>query len=178
MVNILQFIVYYHLIKISLAPHSSEFLIQLKVIALGEFIPYDEIKIKVKKILGVEDDQSFTESGLLDDLGTTWLVAAGLLLLTLLLLLLGLLKKKLNDKLKMVIEKVKAKLFWNAFIRYTLQTYLKIGFVCIPALAILSTKGATQKISIFANVALLLILPGLYAAILYKKREKMLEEAT
>ena len=60
MVNILQFIVYYHLIKVSLAPHSSEFLVQLKVIALGEFIPYDLIKEKAKALLGVEDDQSFT----------------------------------------------------------------------------------------------------------------------
>ena len=61
MVNILQFIVYYHLIKISLAPHSNEFLVQLKVIALGEFIPTDLIKEKLNEILGIEEDQSLTD---------------------------------------------------------------------------------------------------------------------
>ena len=65
MVNILQFVVYYHLIKVNLAPHANEFLVQLKVIALGEFIPYDLIKEKTKELLGIEEDQSFMESSLL-----------------------------------------------------------------------------------------------------------------
>ena len=61
-----------------------------------------------------------------------------MLLITLLILLLGLLMKKFSTKMKGAIEKVKNKLFWNAFIRYTLQSYLKIGFVSVPALYLFS----------------------------------------
>ena len=42
-VNVLQFIVYIELIKTNLAVHARMFLIQLKSIALGEFIPYEWI---------------------------------------------------------------------------------------------------------------------------------------
>ena len=42
-VNVLQFIVYYALIKVNLAPHSELFLVKLKSIALGEFIPKEWI---------------------------------------------------------------------------------------------------------------------------------------
>ena len=40
-VNVLQFIVFFELIKVNIAPHAKLFLKQLKSIALGEFIPYD-----------------------------------------------------------------------------------------------------------------------------------------
>ena len=38
---------------------------------------------------------------------------------------------------KKVIDKLKEKLFWNAFIRYTLQSYLKLAFANFVALATL-----------------------------------------
>ena len=56
MVNILQFIVYYHIIKASLAAHSRQVLEALKVIALGEFIPYEWIMEKARAVFGLEED--------------------------------------------------------------------------------------------------------------------------
>ena len=48
MFNILQLIVYYNLIKVNLAANAKIFLLKLKNIALGEFIPYDWLTEKVR----------------------------------------------------------------------------------------------------------------------------------
>ena len=74
-------------------------------------------------------------------MGNIFLFGAGLLLVSLILLLLGIFNKKINGKLKEVIEMIKAKLFWNAFIRYSLESYLKIGFVSIPVVVQLSSSS-------------------------------------
>ena len=57
-------------------------------------------------------------------------------------LLISLLAWRLKSKQKCasclkVLDKIKNKLFWNAFIRYSLQSYLKIAFVIFTALATL-----------------------------------------
>ena len=52
-VNTLQFIVFFQFIRVRLGAHASSFLEKLKIIALGEFIPYDLIK---REIRGTLDD--------------------------------------------------------------------------------------------------------------------------
>ena len=128
--NILQFIVYYELIKVNVAAHSQLFLVQLKSIALGEFIPYEWIS------------ENINGAHLIREMGSVILIGVGILITTIVLLLLGLLRK--NKKMNGVILKIKQKLFFNAFIRYSLQSYLKIGFVSIPTLRIISQRSLIE----------------------------------
>ena len=123
-VNILQFIVYFHYIKVRLAAHAKLFLTKLKMIALCEFIEYEQITNKVQEMLSEKFNASFKDSSIMDDMGINFLIGSVLVLFTIIILLLGLLNKKLSASIRNKLEKVKAKLLWNAFIRYSLQSYL------------------------------------------------------
>ena len=157
---------YYHLIKVSLAAHASLFLVKLKTIALGEFIPYDKISNKVSEKLQTDFNPNFSESGFMNEMGSTFIIAACLILLTAVLLLLGLLRKKLNATFTKLIDKVKATLFWNAFIRYSLQAYLQIGFASMPVLIAYSQHSVFKILYASANILMLLTLPVFYSVLL------------
>ena len=172
-VNVLQFIVYIELIKTNLAVHARMFLIQLKSIALGEFIPYEWIS---KKFFGATED--LKETSVANKMGTMFLLGIVILIVTIIVLLCGIFRKKLSVKVVRAVDKLKRKLFWNTFIRYTLQSYLKIAFVSIPSLYILTTKGGFEIVSVMFNILLLLALPIVYTVLLYRKRDTMTTEST
>ena len=96
MVNILQFIVFFYLIKVRLAAHATVFLEQLKTIALGEFVPYDWIKVKAQAMFPDSfnrvDDISFIEKQ-----GSVFIVAIVLILLTAAVLLLNKYNTKFSE---------------------------------------------------------------------------------
>ena len=56
--------------------------------------------------------------------GGPLIIGISLLLILIVLALLTKYNKKLNKKANDLVEKAKKKLIWNAFIRYTLQSYL------------------------------------------------------
>ena len=93
-VNIMQFIVFYHLIKVNLAAHSKIFLTKLKVIALGEFIPYKEIASKTKEYLNLQKESLFNETDIDEELGSTFLAGVALFIITLFLFTVNLLRNK------------------------------------------------------------------------------------
>ena len=117
-VNIMQIIVYYNFIKVRLVAHAELFLTKLKVIALGEFIPSDKIANKINEIFQEKFDVNFEEANSINDLGSTFLIIAGLVFFAIIVTLLGLVGF-LNKKVKFI-SKLKAKLFWNSFIRCSL----------------------------------------------------------
>ena len=137
-VNILQFIVFFHFIKVSIAAHSSVFLSKLKIIALGEFFPYEEITNEVEEKFNIDVDKYF-RSDIIEQLGSTFVMGEGLGFFGLALVMLGLLRKCCNEKIGKTFDKLKEKVFWNAFIRYTLQSYLKLALVSITALKAMSS---------------------------------------
>ena len=53
-------------------------------------------------------------------MGSTFVIGAALILFTAGLVLLGIFQRKFSPKIRNLIEKIKAKLLWNAFIRYSL----------------------------------------------------------
>ena len=85
---------------------------------------------------------------------------------------------KCINGIRQAIEKLKKKLFWNIIIRYSLQSYLTIGFVCIPAMQILSSKRTIEKVYVLSLAVLLILLPLVYGVLLYLKRELMMLEVT
>ena len=118
MVNTLQIIVYFNTVKLNISVQAMIFLDKLRIIALGEFIPYDWLTDYF-----IEQWNVRLES--IDKLGSMAFFIGGLSCATLLLLLIGKVIKKLGYSQKLI-EKIKKKLFWNTFIRSSLQAYIKV----------------------------------------------------
>ena len=118
MVNTLQIIVYFNTVKLNISVQAMIFLDKLRIIALGEFIPYDWLTDYF-----IEQWNVRLES--IDKLGSMAFFIGGLSCATLLFLLIGKVIKKLGYSQKLI-EKIKKKLFWNTFIRSSLQAYIKV----------------------------------------------------
>ena len=128
--------------------------------------------------MGVEEDGKFSDSNLFEELGSTILIVVGLFLLILILLVIRVINKNPSPKMKTAIEKVKTKLFWNAFIRSSLQSYLKIAIIAISALTIISQNTMLKTTTAIVNLIVLLVLPVLYGLLMYRKRKEMTLEET
>ena len=83
----------------------------------------------------------------------------------------------MNSSLKQLIEKVKAKLFWNAFIRYSLESYLKWAFVSLTVLSSIQNRSLIEKVAVIICISILSTLPFIYLTILFRKREMLTQEA-
>ena len=103
----------------NLAAHGRIFLYKLKIIALGEFIPYEWLTQLAKGVA-----YNLKESSMLEEMGTTFLVGVFLIMLTITVAVYQLVSKKCSANIQNVVEKVKKRIFWNAFIRSSLQSYL------------------------------------------------------
>ena len=100
----------------------------LRSLALGEFIPYEWFNAKMKQSLNVEAENSYFESN-----GVMLLAAAVLLMIALLVVGLGYCCKKHIEK----VNSIKRILFWNTFIRYSMQAYLKLAVANFAGLYLL-----------------------------------------
>ena len=89
MVNTLQIIVYFNSVKINLSAEAIVFLDKLRIIALGEFIPYDWLKNYFMNQWNLRIES-------IDKLGSMALFVGALFALTILVLLLGRVIKKLG----------------------------------------------------------------------------------
>ena len=112
LVNTLQIIVYFNKVDVNLSVEAQVFLEKLRIIALGEFIPYDWLKNYIRKQWNINFES-------LDRMGSIAIVILSLAVFSILLILIG----KLVDKLgysKRIIDIAKKKLFWNTFLRTSL----------------------------------------------------------
>ena len=129
--DMLQLIVFYQLIKVSLAPHATLLLSELKSLVLGEFIPFDWLKSKAQEKFPEHYSYNKTDDiSVVEKVGSIVIILAVMILLALPILLC---RKCCNMN---CVNKLKSKLIWNPFIRCSLQAYLQIGFVNIPILLI------------------------------------------
>ena len=116
---------YYYYIKVHLAAHARLFLTKLKIIALGEFIPYDSIALKVKETFEQNFNQDFAETRLEDELGYVFLAGTVLCIVSLSLILITRIFRRRNDSaFGRLVKALEAKLFWSSYIRYSLESYL------------------------------------------------------
>ena len=168
MVNTLQIIVYFNSVKINLSAEAIVFLDKLRIIALGEFIPYDWLK-------NYCIDQWNLSIESIDELGSMALFIGALFALTLIVLFLGKIIKQLGYSQKLI-NLIKQRLFWNTFIRSSLQAYIKVLFVymtMILALEFHSFAASFKSVFIILVVLALIGLPILYTIILWKNRKRL-----
>ena len=174
-VDVLQFIAYFALIKVRLSAPAKLFLEELKTIALGEFIPRDWLKQKAQEILPDHFNRTDDEGTFVQEANII-LVVTGMILITLSMVLLGKYNKMLSETMRKFAEKIKSKLIWNAFIRCSLQVYLQIGFVNIPNISITQSRGIFKTAFARVNLIILMALPVLYGMLLLFLRESMKQE--
>ena len=96
-----------------------------------------------------------------------------LILVIITLLMLGLYKcrNRIGDTANKLIRKMKDVLIWNAFIRYSLQSYLKLAYINIVSILVLTWSSNTKvmaSIGKIVMVALCVLLPLFYMRILLK----------
>ena len=63
---------------------------------------------------------------------------------------------------------MKAKVFWNVGIRYSLQYYLKIAFTSVPILLAYQSESLFETVYSGTAVCILMALPVVYGVILYR----------
>ena len=108
----------------------------------------------------------------IDKLGSMAFFIGGLCCATLLLLLIGKVIKKLGYSQKLI-EKIKKKLFWNTFIRSSLQAYIKVLVVYLTmalALKFSSFSSSLSSIIVILVLSAMILLPIFYTAVLSKNR--------
>ena len=161
MVNTLQIFVYFNKVKINLSVKAMIFLDKLRFIALGEFIPYDWLTSYFIEQWNVKIES-------IDKLGSMAFFIGGIICFTLIVLLVGRIIKKLGYSQK-IIDSIKKRIFWNTFIRSSLQAYIKILFVYLTlasALEYSSFAECFKSIIVILIIFALLVLPNLYILIL------------
>ena len=156
LVNTLQILIFYTDIKSNLAPHAIQVLDILKTVALFQFIPSSWFTDRLKATLTDVDLASIGQDNYIESTGNLLIIGLALGLVTVMVLILTLLCKK-SAQFHKVLDFIKMKLFWNSFIRYSLQSYLKLAFANL----------------IVAQV--MLVLPVVYTLVLLKNRVNLKE---
>ena len=151
--NLLQFLIFMQMWTITFPPTTRIILEQLRSLALLEFIPTESFTRFFKKILGMSEDGDCDEESsetcestdtseesvasqetgidrvgsndLMDNMGAMLAIAFIILCIAVLLCLLKVLGRRCNCLRKTYIA-IKKKLFYNTFLRYILQSTLKL----------------------------------------------------
>ena len=112
-------------------------------------------------------NRNFDDESFIRETGGILLIGIGLVLVTIAVLLLGKCCKVCNAKCIKLVEKIKATLIWNAFIRTSLQGYLQIAFAGLPILLTFSSSNQSQRIYSIVCIMILIALPTIYGILLY-----------
>ena len=92
LLNILQIIMFFYLIKVNLAPHARWFLEEIKVIAFGEFIPYEWLNSKAQEKFPDHFNRT-DETTFIEKAGSVLPIGIALIIVYLIVWLLGRIKK-------------------------------------------------------------------------------------
>lgn len=155
-----------------------------KVIALGEFIPYDWMTDPIKDLLsppeveeiidededideleGEDEDQNEDEdseedaekANVLANMGIM-LVFLGVILVLIILVIVLIRSCKEGTCCHRQAMKLKAKIFWNSILRYILQSYLKTSLSCVFALSAMSFKNSSATTNALISMAMFVVL--------------------
>ena len=86
-----------------------------------------------------------------------------------------------NGKCHTRVSQVKRKVFWNFFLRYTLQSFLKISIAALFAVSMINFTESSASSSINATINIIMVvliafLPLFYAILLNRNRNELEKE--
>ncbi len=166
-VNLLQFLVFMTQWGLNFPLNALAVLKYLKSIALMEFIPTHQITTKISGWLGLD---STDPNNIVSNMGIMLVIAIGLLMVIVALGLASCFVNK-NYKFYKKYQDIKGVLYYNVFIRYLLQSCLKLGIAAGTTLTTTKYSGVTPtKIGTICTSTLILgvilISPLLFGLIL------------
>ena len=164
-------------------PSNAEMAIQaFRVIALGEFIPFEWMTEPLKELTRVEETEDgeaeqgdADKSNVIANMGVMLVILAIFLVVILLIcFIVGTCKK--GSCCHRLGQKLKAKIFWNGLLRYVLQSYLKISMSCLMALSVMKWDELVSSINSGLGLLMLAVLlcqPVLFACIMERNVTKL-----
>jgi hypothetical protein len=165
LVNILQFLVFMSRWKLDYPANTLSVLKFIKTIALMEFMPTGWFTDILSDWFGI---QKGDEQNIVENMGMMLLIGCCLLIAVLLTLVVGLLML-FNFKLYRLFRNLLRKVFYNTFIRYILQSTLKLQIASLTTMTLTEwDKGKMQIIVAGSVVVLLTLMPFVAIAILVK----------
>ena len=112
------------------------------------------------------------EKNIFDQFGSMLVLFLILAIITFLFLIASVILKKLGYSQK-ILKMIKGKLFWNTFLRTSLQSYIKTSFTVFTNLRLLKWAkffDVVKSLGVLTAVPILLTLPPFYAAVLYRNQ--------
>ena len=182
MINMLQFVVFFTDWRVLIPPNASMAIETFRVIALGEFIPYDWLTEPLSEpFQGPDDDTDASRANVLSNMGIMLLFGGVILILALLAVCLVRCCRK-SEKCRALFQKLKNKILWNSVLRFALQSYLKNSMAVLFSLYVMSftSKGDTGILNGLISIVLvlgLIALPIFFAVILHRNRSNLETEA-
>jgi len=183
----LQFIVFTTYWHIQVPAIAEAVIKTLKFVALGEFIPYEGIKSWIGERLGQppanSDEIEAIEatgggsSNFLENLDSLLLFALAIFVVILFVALFSCFKY-INYKVFRTYMLIRNAIFWNVFIRYSLQSYTKMCFATVISLELIkwgSAKLVISNLMAIGTAVALLVLPVIYAYVLHKKKPDLIK---
>ena len=121
-VNVMQFLIYLQLWAITLPANTSKFIDYVAFIARGNFIPKAKIINFFFKLIGIKTNDTDNENSFTRFL---LIIIIGVVVMAVLIAMLAfILNKYPKSRLKGYVVMMVHKLFWNTFLRMTIQIYL------------------------------------------------------
>ena len=147
----------------------------LRMIALGEFIPFHWLTDPIEEKLEMADDQK-----IFSNMGAFFVVIILFSLLTLTIVMLLRCFRR-SSKIKAIVLRLRRKLFWNSLIRTIITGYLKLSFAALASVAVMSWSDAGQSINSLISLVILIGMcqyPLSFGYLLHKKRKDLPKEET
>ena len=170
MINTLQFVVFFEEWPV-LIPMNAKFAMDFfRTVALGEFIPYEEVTGPLS-----EPFQSEEGENILSSMGVM-LVFGGIVLILAVLVVIMFRCCRPGMKCHSIGQKLKAKIFWNSMLRFSLQSSLKNSLAVMFTIKAISFSTTADTLNGVTGLVLLTILVGLpvfYAILLHKNRKEL-----
>ena len=165
-----------------------------RVIALGEFIPYDWLTDPIKDLLSkpeedtdsdedaedeaedeADEEKDVSKANVLANMGVMLVILAVILVVIILVIILIRSCKKGTCCHRQAM-KIKAKIFWNSILRYVLQSYLKTSLGCLFALAAISFKNSSATTNALISMLMFVVLlaqPIIFACVMERNKENL-----
>ena len=148
-VNLLQFLVFIPKWRINIPQNALVILQQLKSIALMEFIPTKQITGGISGWFGMDPDD---DNNLFNSMGLMLVIAIAILVLIIALFVASyfvLTSYRAYKTFRGVCEKI----FYNTFLRYMIQSVLKVGLASAGALAAINWNAMTPSKAISVSIS-------------------------
>jgi hypothetical protein len=171
-VNMLQFLVFMQLWQIEL-PENARIVIKfLKSIALLEFIPTAQITGAISEKLGLD---ATDESNIVNQSGIMLLIGLLIVVVVILLAIVSYFITQANYTWYRRYRLVKGKIFYNVFLRFILQSNLKMGIAAATTLSVATTYASGSVVVALVELTFFCVCPLLFRFILHRNQHDLIK---